>query len=103
HLPIVAVDGTLLGLLSDRDIRQAGASSLPPLSRYEAPLQLMTLQVKDIMRTDVTTVGGETTLADTGQLLLEYKIGCLPALHSDRTLVGMVTVTDLLRPYVAVQ
>jgi CBS domain-containing protein len=103
HVPIVAVDGTLLGLLSDRDIRQAGASTLPPLSRYEAPLQLMTLQVKEIMHTSVTTVRGETTLADAGQLLLEHKIGCLPVLHFDRTLVGMVTVTDLLRASVAVQ
>ena len=103
HLPIVAVDGTLLGLLSDRDLRQAGASTLPSLSRYEAPLRLMTLLVKDIMHTDVTTVGSETPLADAGQLLLEHKIGCLPVLHHDRTLVGMVTVTDLLRAYVAVQ
>jgi CBS domain-containing protein len=103
HLPIVAADGTLLGLLSDRDLRQAGASTLPPLSRYEAPLLLMTMRVKDMMRTDVTTVGGETTLADAGQLLLEHKIGCLPVLHHDRTLVGIVTVTDLLRASVAVQ
>jgi acetoin utilization protein AcuB len=103
HLPIVAADGTLVGLLSDRDMRQAGASTLPLLSRYEAPLRLMTMRVKDIMRTDVTTVGGETTLADAGQLLLERKIGCLPVLHHDRTLVGMVTMTDLLRAYVAVQ
>jgi CBS domain-containing protein len=103
HVPIVATDGTLLGLLSDRDLRQAGASTLPPLSRYEAPLQLMTMLVKDMMRTDVTTVGGETPLADAGQLLLERKIGCLPVLHHDRTLVGIVTVTDLLRAYVAVQ
>ena len=103
HLPIVAMDGTFLGLLSDRDLRQAGASTLPQLSRYEAPLRLMTMLVKDIMRTHVTTVGGETTLADAGQLLLEHKIGCLPVLHHDRTLVGIVTVTDLLRAYVAVQ
>jgi acetoin utilization protein AcuB len=103
HLPIVAADGKLLGLLSDRDLRQAGASTLPSLSRYEAPLRLMTMVVKDIMRTAVTAVGGETTLADAGQLLLEHKIGCLPVLHHDRTLVGIVTVTDLLRAYIAFQ
>jgi CBS domain-containing protein len=103
HLPIVAADGTLLGLLSDRDLRQAGASTLPPLSRYDTPVQLMTMLVKDVMHLDVTTVSGETTLADAGQLLLEHKIGCLPVLHHDRTLVGMVTVTDLLRAYVAVE
>jgi CBS-domain-containing membrane protein len=63
----------------------------------------MTLLVKDIMHTEVITVGGETALADAGQLLLEHKIGCLPVLHHDRTLVGIVTVTDLLRAYITFQ
>jgi CBS domain-containing protein len=63
----------------------------------------MTMLVKDMMRTDVTTVGGETPLADAGQLLLQRKIGCLPVLHHDRTLIGIVTVTDLLRASVAGQ
>jgi len=37
HLPIVTEDGQLLGLLTDRDLRQAGASSVPLLTHYEAP------------------------------------------------------------------
>jgi CBS domain-containing protein len=78
HVPIVAADSTLLGLLSDRDLRQAGASTLPPLSRYEAPLQLMTMLVKDMMRTDVTTVGGEATLADAGRCCASAKSAVSP-------------------------
>lgn len=97
HLPIVAADGTLLGILTDRDLRRAGASNLPPLTVYEAPLLLMTLTVKDMMTTPVYTVSRETSLADAGQLLLDHKIGCLPVVQSDHTLVGIVTVTDLLR------
>ena len=52
HLPIVTEDGKLLGSFpTDRDLRQAGASSVPLLTSYEAPLLLMTMMVKDIMTT----------------------------------------------------
>ena len=97
HLPIVTEDGQLLGLLTDRDLRQAGASSVPLLARYEAPLLLMTMKVKDIMTTDVYTVIEETTVAAAGQLFLDYKLGCLPVVYTDNRLAGILTVTDLLR------
>jgi CBS domain-containing protein len=103
HLPIVTEDGKLLGLLSDRDLLQAGASAVPLLARYEAPLLLMTMQVKDIMTTDVYTVTEETTVATAGQLFLDHKLGCLPVVDTDHRLAGIVTVTGLLRAYVALQ
>jgi acetoin utilization protein AcuB len=103
HLPIVTEDGKLLGLLTDRDLRQAGASSVPLLTRYEAPLLLMTMRVKDIMTTDVYTVIEETTVAAAGQLFLDYKLGCLPVVYTDNRLVGILTVTDLLRAYIALE
>jgi acetoin utilization protein AcuB len=103
HLPIVTEDGKLLGLLTDRDLRQAGASSVPLLTRYEAPLLLMTMQVKDIMTKDVYTVTEETTVAAAGQLFLDHKLGCLPVVDTDHRLVGILTVTDLLRAYAALQ
>lgn len=101
HLPIVTEGGQLLGLLTDRDLRQAGASSVPLLARYEAPLLLMTMKVKDIMTTDVYTVIEETTVATAGQLFLDYKLGCLPVVYTDNRLAGILTVTDLLRAYIA--
>jgi CBS domain-containing protein len=103
HLPIVTEDGKLIGLLSDRDLRQAGASSVAPLTRYEAPLLLMTRMVKDMMTTNVYTVTEETSVAAAGQLLLDHKLGCLPVIDTDHRLVGILTVTDLLRAYVALQ
>ena len=103
HLPIVTEDGKLLGLLTDRDLRQAGASSVPLLTHYEAPSLLMTMRVKDIMTTDVYTVTEETTVAAAGQLFLDYKLGCLPVVDIDHRLVGILTVTDLLRAYIVLQ
>jgi acetoin utilization protein AcuB len=103
HLPIVTEEGKLLGLLTDRDLRQAGASSVPLLTNYEAPLLLMTMMVKDIMTTHVYTVTEETSVASAGQLFLDYKLGCLPVVDTNHRLAGMLTVTDLLRAYIVLQ
>jgi CBS domain-containing protein len=66
-------------------------------------LLLMTMRVKDIMTTDVYTVIEETTVAAAGQLFLDYKLGCLPVVYTDNRLVGILTVTDLLRAYIALE
>jgi len=92
HLPIVTEDGKLLGLLSDRDLLQASASSMPLLARYEAPALLMAMQVKDIMTTDVYTATEETTVATAGQLFLDHKLGCLPVVDTDE----VITIYDIL-------
>jgi CBS domain-containing protein len=61
------------------------------------------MMVKDMMTTDVYTAIEETTVAAAGQLFLDHKLGCLPVVDTDHRLVGILTVTDLLRAYVALQ
>jgi CBS domain-containing protein len=99
HLPIVTEYGQLQGILTDRDIRQAGPSTVRSMAAHESLLLLLTMPVKDIMTSHVYTVRGDTVVADAGQLLLTHKVGCLPVVRQDGTLEGIVTVTDLLRAY----
>ena len=42
-----------------------------------------------------------TPIAAAAQLFLEQKFGCLPVVRDENTLEGIITVTDLLRAYVA--
>jgi acetoin utilization protein AcuB len=100
HLPVVTGQHTLVGVLSDRDVRQAGASDAPPMAEHELHYLLDKLCVRDVMTTKVVTVRGSTLLTDAGQLFLETKVGCLPVVRDDQTLEGIITVTDLLRAYV---
>ena len=53
--------------------------------------------VKDIMTTDVITISPETSLKEVGTILKEKRISGLPVVDSDGTVVGIVTMTDLLR------
>ena len=59
------------------------------------------LRVQDIMTPEVITVGGTTPLREAGQLLLQKQLACLPVVHADHTLAGILTVTDLLRACIA--
>lgn len=101
HLPVVADDGTLVGVLTDRDLRRAGASDAPSMAEYELMYLLEKLHVRDMMTRDVVTVRSTTPLMEAGQILLQKKWGCLPVVREDHTLEGLLTVTDLLRAYTA--
>jgi len=51
--------------------------------------------------TQVRPVYSDTAVAEAGELLLEHKFRCLPVVHGDDRLEGMITVTVRLRAYVA--
>jgi CBS domain-containing protein len=99
HLPIVTESGQLQGMLTDRDIRQAGPSTVRSMAAHESLLLLLTMTVKDIMTHHLYTVSADTVMADAVQLLLDHKVGCLPVVRHDNTLEGIITVTDLLHAY----
>lgn len=100
HLPVVAAEGKLVGILTDRDIRQASASTEPHLATHEWMAVLEKMTAEAIMTTRVYTVSRDMPVADAGQLFLDHKFGCLPVVRDGDLVEGIVTVTDLLRAYV---
>jgi acetoin utilization protein AcuB len=100
HLPVVSESHTLLGVVTDRDVRQVMASDAPHMAGYELTDLLAKMTVQDIMTTPVVTVRKETPIVDAGQIFVEKKFGCLPVVSDDQTLVGIITVTDLLQAFV---
>ena len=94
HLPIVEGD-RLLGILTDRDIRQASPSSAAGISPDRTAAFLAQIPVTEAMVRDVRTVSPYTTIEEAARLMIEHKIGCLPVTEADR-LVGIITETDIL-------
>ena len=101
HLPIVNAGDQLMGMLSDRDVRQAEHATDPTLAAREQADRLDALTVRDVMTTPVHTVSRDASIADAGQRLLEHQIGCLPVVRGGNELEGILTVTDLIRAYVS--
>ncbi len=51
---------------------------------------------KEIMTTEVISVQAETTVTELARILTEKKIGGVPVLSVDNTLMGVVTESDLI-------
>lgn len=101
HLPVL--DGKrVVGIVTDRDLRQAAPSPATSLEIHELNYLLERLKIETIMTKKVITVAPDTSLLDAAKLLIAHKIGCLPVVDQDE-LVGIITEGDLLRAYVEQQ
>ena len=89
-----------MGIITDRDIRQAGASDEPHLAAHELTYLLEKMTVQELMTRQVVVVYRQTSVVEAAQLLLTQRLGCLPVVRVNNTLEGIITVTDLLHAYV---
>src|SRR3972149_5001864 len=100
HLP-VAEEGRLVGIITDRDIRQTSPSPATSLEIHELHYLLERVKIREIMTRKVYTVTPETPIEEAARLMRDHKIGGLPVLQAGR-LVGIITETDILRAFVEV-
>ena len=97
HVPVISADG-LVGVISDRDVREALPSPIGPDGAAEYAAAMDHIAVWKVMAEQVITVTPRTPLAQAAHLLADRKIGCLPVIEAGR-LVGIVTETDVLRAF----
>ncbi len=102
HLPVTDVDGRLLGIVTDRDIRLNLPSKATSLSVWEINHLLAKLTVGEVMTQSVISVGPDRPARDAAQLMVDHQIGALPVEDTGR-LVGIVTETDLLRAFIRME
>jgi acetoin utilization protein AcuB len=97
RLPVVD-EGKLVGIVTDRDLRQATNSPLVLRERWYSEFLLEAIKVRSCMTADPITVEPSTPVVDAARRLRQHKIGGLPvvAADDDNRVVGMVTVTDML-------
>ena len=95
----VLEDGRLIGIVTDRDVRQVAPAY--PLFREEEEIRRYTenLTVTAAMTADPMTIAPDAPLVDAAKVLETYRISALPVVDGTK-LVGMLTVTDLLRVFV---
>jgi len=79
HLLICSPDGTLEGIISDRDLSIRSG-----------------LRARDIMTPHPISVGPDTPVATVITILLTQRISCVPVVEADQRLCGIVTTSDVL-------
>lgn len=97
HLPVVH-DGTLVGIVSDRDLRGVAPSSLDVEERPREAARILAQPVSDVMSPDVVTVSPGDDIVEAIDLMIEHRIGAVPVVDpSNSELVGIVSYVDALR------
>lgn len=100
HLPVLDDDGRLIGIVTDRDLRQMVFDPAIQERLGDVVEALGALTVREIMTWAVITVRPESGIRQTARLMYEQKVGALPVVEDGRV-VGMLTERDVLRAFEA--
>jgi acetoin utilization protein AcuB len=99
HLPVVDDQGKLVGMLTDRDLRSAYPSSvLTDSERRLVYERVQETSVLEIMSTECTSLGVDSTLDDALFLFDRDQSGALPVLDGEQV-VGIFSLRDLNAAY----
>ncbi len=103
HLPVIDDKGLLIGIVTDRDMRDAMPSTLKKKADYEKTLEtIKNYKIQDIMTRDLLTIYPYYTIQDTLLVIQKKKVGALPVVDEEGRLKGILSTRDLLTAFVNV-
>lgn len=95
HLPVVDAENHVLGVITERDIKEALPSSL----QEEPNSPVFEATVEEVMVKNPLVGHPLDFVEEVALTFYESKVGCLPIVSGGQ-LVGIVTTTDLLYTYI---
>jgi acetoin utilization protein AcuB len=101
HLPVLR-KGRLVGIVSDRDLKEATPSKATTLDIHEMYHLLDTVTVKTLMPKDLYTITPGETVEKAAAVMLQHHISALPVVDPKGALAGIITKGDIFRAFVSV-
>ena len=97
HIPVM--DGKVLkGLISQGDLfRNMLSPHFYDSEKEQHSFLDSFLAIPSLMTEDPITLGPDNTLGEALDLVLEYRVGCIPIVDESNELLGILTTSDLLR------
>lgn len=96
ELPVLE-DGELAGILTERDVKMALGPDARRMRLDSIDPRQLDGAVDWFMTRGVETVASDDTVGAATDRLLELRIGALPVVDEEGELVGILSVTDVLR------
>jgi acetoin utilization protein AcuB len=93
----VTKNGSLAGVLTDRDLKRASASDATTLDIHELMYLLAKIKVGEIMSKDPITVPPDFTLEETAAVLLKNKISGVPVVDATGSILGVITQMEIFK------
>jgi acetoin utilization protein AcuB len=94
HIPVLR-DKKLVGIITERDVKQFAPSLLSRTSAEEYNQIMETTPISRVMTREPMTLTPQQPIFEAATLLHTKRVGCLPVVDHDE-LVGIVTTTDLV-------
>jgi acetoin utilization protein AcuB len=101
HLPILR-KGRLVGIVSDRELKEATPSKATTLDIHEMYHLLDQIKVKSLMPKQLFTITPGETMEKAAAVMLKRNISALPVLDPHGALQGIITKGDIFKAFVAV-
>jgi len=100
HLPVVDSFGSLLGMVTDRDLRSAYPSSVLDSGEQRQILdRVRNIPVSDIMSSNNAWLSPLSTLDDALLMFEKRSVGALPVVNVNMLVVGILSFNDLLKAW----
>jgi CBS domain-containing protein len=94
HLPVLDTTSTVVGMLSERDVRSAIGD---PVAYLEYARSTVELRVRDVMSRPAVVVPFDRPLLELARQFADERIGALPVVDKFGALIGIVSYVDALR------
>lgn len=96
HLPVTK-QGRLVGMITDRDIKDALPYPSATITAHELYHLLSEVKTRDIMKPDPITIRPEQTVELAAVKMLEHKVTGIPVVTEKGQLVGIISQGDVFR------
>ena len=101
HLPVLK-KGRLVGIVSDRDLKEATPSKATTLDIHEMYYLLDTIAVKSLMPKRLYSIAPGDTVEKAAAVMLNHHISALLVVDAKGALAGIITKGDIFRAFVSI-
>lgn len=99
RLPVMS-HGKLIGVITDRDLKEASPSTTSDIDIHEMYYLLSEMKVKDVMTDKCISLKQDDTLEKAALVMLKERISGIMILDDQDNLVGLLSETDILRGFI---
>lgn len=99
-LPVLK-DDELVGIVTDRDVKNASPPDVILLDSSEVTSVLEGIKISSVMSSPVFTILSDRTVTEAAEIMLNHSISGLPVLNHDGRIVGVLSKGDIFRCYVS--
>lgn len=94
HLPVLR-EKKLVGVITERDVKQFAPSLLGRTSADEYNQIMETTPISRVMSRELVTLTPGQSMREAAEIMYGKRIGCLPVVEGEE-LAGLLTTTDML-------